>query len=114
MQNEAAVGPLIRLLNTFDPLLKIFDLKRRTIKSLGAIGSPQAAPHLIKILKRKRLWKRNQYNKLRSSAAQALGNIATEDSLLALEIASKDSSPLIAHVAREALDKILARTKNEP
>lgn len=114
MQNEAAVDPLIRLLKSFDPLLKTFDLKRRSIKALGAIGSPQAVPHLIKVLKRKRLWKRNQYNKLRSSAAQALGNISTEDSLRALEDASKDPSPLIAHVAREALDKILARTKNEP
>ncbi|APG27643.1 hypothetical protein A7E78_07195 [Syntrophotalea acetylenivorans] len=114
MQNEAAVGPLIRLLNSFDPLLKTFDLKRRTIKALGAIGSPQAVPHLVKVLRRKRLWKRNLHNKLRSSAAQALGNIATEDSLLALEIACKDPSPLVAHVAREAFDKNLARTKNEP
>ncbi len=114
MQNEAAIGPLSKLLNSFDPFLKNFDLKRRTIKALGAIGSPQAVPHLTKILKRKRLWKRNQYNKLRSNAAQALGNFATEDSLRALEDASKDPSPLIAHVAREALDKTLARTKNEP
>lgn len=114
MKNEAAVDPLLKILGSFDPFLKSFDLKRRAIKALGAIGSPQAAPHLIKILKRKRLWKRNHYNKLRSNAAQALGKIATEHSLLALETASKDSSPLVAHVAREAIDKISARTKNEP
>jgi HEAT repeat protein len=114
IQNEAAVEPLLKLLSAFDPLLKNFDLKREAIKSLGAIGSPQAAPHLIKVLKRKRFWKRNTYDKLRSSAAKALGNIAGEDSLLALETASKDSSPLVSHLAREALDKISARTKNEP
>ncbi len=114
MQNEAAVDPLLRLLGSFDPLLKSLDLKRGAIKALGAIGSPQAAPLLIKVLKRKRFWKRNHYNKLRSSAAQALGNIATEGSLAALEAASKDSSPLVAHVTREALEKISARTKNEP
>lgn len=114
MKNETAVDPLLKLLNSFDPLLKSFELKKRAIKALGTIGSPQAAPHLIKILKRKRFWKRNLYNKLRSSAAQALGNIATEYSLLALETASQDSSPLVAHVAREAIDKISARTKNEP
>ncbi len=114
MKNEAAVDPLLKLLDSFDPLLKSFDLKRRAIKALGAIGSPQAAPHLIKILKRKCFWKRNQYNKLRSSAAQALGNIATEYSLLALKTASQDSSPLVAHVAMEALEKISVRSKNEP
>lgn len=114
MKNEAAVEPLLKLLGSFDPLMKSFDLKRGAIKALGAIGSPQAAPHLIKLLKRKRFWKRNHYNKLRSSAAQALGSIATEDSLLALETASKDPSPLIAHVAREALEKLSARTQNEP
>ncbi|OEU62663.1 MAG: hypothetical protein BA870_04985 [Desulfuromonadales bacterium C00003094] len=113
MQNEAAVDPLLRLLGSFDPMLKNFDLKKRAIKALGAIGAPQAAPALIKVLKRKRFWKRNLYNKLRSCAIQALGNIATENSLAALEVASKDSSPLIAHIAREALDKISARTKNE-
>ncbi|MCD4688197.1 MAG: HEAT repeat domain-containing protein [Desulfuromonadaceae bacterium] len=113
MQNEAAVDPLLRLLGSFDPLLKNFDLKKRAIKALGAIGAPQAAPALIKVLNQKRFWKRNLYNKLRSCAIQALGNIATENSLAALEVASKDSSPLIAHIAREALDKISARTQNE-
>lgn len=114
MKNEAAVDPLLKLLGSFDPLLKSFDLKRGAIKALGVIGSPLAAPRLIKILKGKHLWKRNHYDKLRSSAAQALGNIATEDSLLALETAAQDSSPLVAHVAREALDKSSARIKNEP
>ncbi|OEU53239.1 MAG: hypothetical protein BA871_03135 [Desulfuromonadales bacterium C00003096] len=114
MQNEAAVDPLLRLLGSFDPLLKSVDLKRGAIKALGAIGAPQAAPPLIKFLKRKRFWKRNNFNKLRSCAAQALGKIATEDSLAALETASTDSSPLVAHVAREALKKISARSKNEP
>lgn len=114
MRNEAAVAPLLRLLGSFDPLLKSFALKKGTIKALGAIGSPQAAPPLIKILKRKRLWKRTLYDQLRCSAAQALGKIATEEALPALETASQDPSPLVAHVAREALDKISARTKNEP
>jgi HEAT repeat protein len=114
MQNEAAVDPLLKLLGSFDPLLKNLDLKKRAIKALGAIGSPQAAPALIKIVKRKRFWKRNHYNKLRGSAIQALGNIATENSQAALEAASKDASPLVAHIAREALNKISARTKNEP
>jgi HEAT repeat protein len=114
MKNPAAVDPLLRLLDSFDPFLKNFDLKIRAIKALGAIGAPQAAPVLIKFLKRKRFWKRNHYNKLRSSAIQALGNIATEDSLAALEAASKEPSPLLAHIAREALDKISARSKNEP
>ncbi len=113
MQNEAAVDPLVRLLNSFDPLLKDFDLKRKAIKALGAIGAPQAAPALIKVIKRKRFWKHNHYNKLRSSAIQALGNIVTENSLAALEAASKDSSPLVAHIASEVLDKISARIKNE-
>ena len=114
MQNEAAVAPLLRLLGSFDPLLKNLELKKRAIKALGTIGSPQAAPALIKIVKRKHFWKRNHYNKLRVSAIQALGNIATENSLAALEAASKDYSPLIAHIAREALNKISARTQNEP
>lgn len=114
MKNEAAVDPLLKLLSSFDPLLKSFDLKKGAIKALGAIGSPLAAPRLIKVLKGKRLWKQKHYDKLRSSAAQALGNIATEDSLRALETATQDSSPLVAHVAREALAKLSARTKNEP
>lgn len=114
MQNDAAVEPLLKLLETFDPLLKLFELKKGAIKSLGAIGSPQAAPSLIKILKRRRLWKRHQHNQLRSIAARALGNIAVADAVPALEDASLDPSPPVAHAAREALEKISARSSNEP
>ncbi|MEZ4484921.1 MAG: HEAT repeat domain-containing protein [Syntrophotaleaceae bacterium] len=106
MRNEAAVESLLDLLTTFDPLLKLLDLKIGAIKALGAIGSPQAAPSLIKILHRKRLWKRNQYNKLRSIAARALANITCEDVEPALVAASQDPAPPVAHAAREALEKI--------
>lgn len=114
MQDDAAVEPLLNMLKTFDPLLKQLELKKGAIKALGAIGSPQALPGLTKILGRRRLWKRNQYNKLRSCAAQALGNIASEEAIPSLENASNDSSPPVAHAAREALEKIGARTNHEP
>ncbi len=113
MQNDAAVGSLLRLVQSFDPLLKNLELKRGAIKALGAIGSPQAAPPLIKILKRQRFWHREKYNKLRASAAQALGDISTDDSRAALETASKDPSPLLAKIAAEALQKISTRINNE-
>lgn len=114
MKNEAAVEPLLKLLETFDPLLKLLELKKGAIKALGAIGSPQAAPSLIKTLKRRGLWKRNQYNKLRSLAAQSLGHINIEDAVPVLEAASQDPSPPVAYAAREALEKIRARSSNEP
>ena len=114
MQNEAAVEPLLKILRIFDPLLKQLELKKGAIKALGAIGSRQAVPDLAKVLGRRRIWKRTQYNKLRSCAAQALGNIASEDALPALETASKDGSPPVAHAAREALERISARTRHDP
>lgn len=113
MQNDAAVGSLLRLIQSFDPLLKNLDLKRGAIKALGAIGSAQAAPPLIKILKRPRFWNRVKHTKLRASAAQALGNIITDDSRAALELASKDPSPLVAQIAAEALQKTATRINNE-
>ncbi len=114
MKNDEAIEPLLKLLRTVDPMLKLLDLKKGAIKALGAIGSPQAVPCLIKVLKRKRLWKRKQHNQLRSTAARSLGNIAGESAVPVLKAASQDPSPAVAHAAREALDKISTRSRNEP
>lgn len=113
MQNATAVPPLLRLLCAFDPLLKNLELKQGSIKALGAIGDPTAIPALVKILRKRRFWGREKHETLRSGAAQALGNIPAQEAINALEFAAKDASPLLAHVAKEALLKLVARMPDE-
>ncbi len=113
MRDAAAVSPLLRLLCSFDPLLKNFEFKQGALKALGAIGDPTAVPPLVRILKKSRFWRRGKRAALRSGAAQALGNIPSKEAVEALELAAKEDSPLLAHVAREALQKLAARMPNE-
>ena len=67
---------------------------------------PEATPELVKILKRKRLIHRQLNDELRTAAAAALGDIADESTLKALDRATNDRNANVARAAAQALKQL--------
>jgi HEAT repeat protein len=106
MKDPSAVPALVKFVQTPDFFMKLFELKKGAIRALGAIGSPEATPCLEHLLNKKRLWKRDLYNSLRSCAALALGQIGSENSVAILETATGDRSKKVVRAANQAVRMI--------
>jgi HEAT repeat protein len=101
-----AVPTLLAILGQKGWSQREVDLKKDVIRALGEIRNPEATPVLIKILKNKR-WMRRQLNdELRVAAAAALGDIADDSTLPALEKATNDRNTSIARAAAQALKQL--------
>lgn len=96
---ERSVATLLRILNSND-----YKLKMEAIRALGEIGSPRAVSELALILKSFSLWGIRRNNKLRASAAWALGKIGGEEAAKALRKAARFSfSHLVKRACHEGL-----------
>ena len=71
-----------------DPLVKNLDEKKDAIRALGEIASADSWPHLIEVLRKRKLWKRSRYDELRVTAASALANFNHPEVIRALEEAT--------------------------
>jgi HEAT repeat protein len=110
MKNPAAVPTLLKLIDRPDPLVKQAELKKGAMKALGEIGAPEAIPPLVSILRRRKWWRRMQFDEVRAAAATALGEIGGATPSKALQEATDDTSPVVARAAAQALKQL---RKNE-
>jgi len=77
MKNPAAIPTLLRIVGQPDPWVKMSEIKKEAIRALGEIGSADAVPALLAILKRRKLWRRALFDELRAAAALSLGDRGT-------------------------------------
>jgi hypothetical protein len=103
LRDRAAAPALIQLVEAPDRWMKEVEIRKGAIKALGEIGSPEATPLLLKILRTRRLLQRKRVDELRAVAATALGGIASEEAATALKAATEDPSPMVARAAAQAL-----------
>jgi len=103
MKEPAAVPFLLHVLQTSDPLVKNLDEKKDAIRALGEIASADSWPHLIEVLRKRKLWKRSRYDELRVTAASALANFNHPEVIRALEEATNDRSEPVARAAVQSL-----------
>ncbi len=90
----AAVPVLINSLRKTPLREDTLPLMEEVIKALGAIGSREAVPHLIKVLNRWTLFGKELNQALRIRAAEALGALGGESAMQALaRYAGKDDDP---------------------
>ncbi len=114
MKNPAAVPTLLRLVTQPDPMLKKIDIRKEAAKALGEIGSSEATPALVAILRHRRFWRRSTYDELRAVAAQALGEIRDPDAIPALEKAAEDRANNVARSATQALKQMKRGEEHGP
>jgi len=99
---ERSVATLLRILKSSD-----YKLKVEAISALGEIGSPRAVGELALILKSFTLWGIGRNNRLRASAARALGKIGGEEAVKALGRGARFSfSRLVKRACLEALKEL--------
>ena len=106
MKNPAAVPTLLQIVDQSDPWVKMVEIKKEAIRALGEIGSNEALPALLALLKRRRFWQRTLFNELRAAAAIALGDIGNPQAAATLQTATEDRSPTVARAAGQALKQL--------
>jgi HEAT repeat protein len=106
MKNPAAVPTLLRIVGQPDPWVKMSEIKKEAIRALGEIGSAEAIPALLAILKRRKLWRRALFNELRAAAAISLGDIGHVSVTETLTAATEDRSSTVARAAVQALKQL--------
>ena len=106
LRATAAVPILIALLKQRGWTQREIDLKKDAIRALGEIRAPEATPELVRILKKKRWMHRQLNDELRAAAAAALGDIASESTISALDKTTNDRNPKIARAAAQALKQL--------
>jgi len=106
IKDPAAVPALINLVNRPDSGLKYAEVTREAIKALGEIGSEEAVPALMSVLRKRKFWRRSQYDEMRTAAALALGEIGSLEPVPALETAADDRSETVARAAVQALKQL--------
>jgi hypothetical protein len=106
MKNPAAVPTLLRIVGQPDPWVKMSEIKKEAIRALGEIGSAEAIPALLAILKRRKLWRRALFNELRAAAAISLGDIGQVSVTETLTAATEDRSSTVARAAVQALKQL--------
>ena len=113
IKDPAAVPALINLLNRSDSGPKYGEITREAIKALGEIGSDEAVPTLLSILKKRKFWRRSQYDEMRTAAALALGEIGSLEPVPDLEKAADDRSETVARAAVQALKQLRKGREND-
>jgi HEAT repeat protein len=106
MKNPAAVPTLLQIVGQPDPWVKMSEIKKEAIRALGEIGSTEAIPALLAILKHRKLWRRALFNEQRAAAAISLGDIGHGSVAEALATATEDRSPTVARAALQALKQL--------
>jgi HEAT repeat protein len=106
MKNPAAIPTLLQIVEQSDPWVKMAEIKKEAIRALGEIGSAEALPALIALLKRRKFWGRNLFNELRAAAAISLGDIGHAGAAEVLQAAAGDRSSTVARAAAQALKQL--------
>lgn len=106
MKSPAAVPTLLKLVMRHDPRFKHLEETKEAIKALGEIGSAEAIPALLAILRQRSFFRRAQLDEVRATAVLALGEIGSPDPLAALESAIDDRSKTVARAAVQAVKQI--------
>jgi len=81
------------------------EIRKEAVKVLGVIGDRNATSTLIKLLKRRPLFKRKELNELRCLAAISLGKIGGDEGLRAIEEVAKRSRGILHHTCKMALER---------
>lgn len=106
MKNPAAVPTLLQIVEQPDPWVKLGEVKKEAIRALGEIGSAEAIPALVTLLKRRKFWGRARFDELRAAAAISLGDIGHANAVEALKVAAEDHSAVVARAAGQALKQL--------
>jgi len=112
VKDPSAVPVLLRIVQRGDFFMARSGQKKDALHALGEIGSADAVPPLVELLKKRRIFKRREHNELRALAAQALGDIGHPDAIPALEAVYKSASGDVARQANAAL-KLLSRIRDQ-
>lgn len=99
----SAVPTLIKIVRKQGWSRDSVDLRKDAIRSLGEIRSSDAVPTLKWLVSRRRLFRRQRCDELRTIAAAALGEIGDDAARNTLEKATHDKSPDVARAANKAL-----------
>jgi HEAT repeat protein len=102
LKEPSAIPFLLKTVLRRDPWLKTLGEKRDALKALGEIGSEDALPVLIQVLRRRPFFGRARFDELRTWAAWAIGRIGTSAALESLAGAVNDRCPLVARTAAQA------------
>ncbi len=86
-----------------------FELARESIRALGRLGRPEAAPELAAVLNRVSFFQRRKLRELKLAAAAALARLPGAQAQQALAVASRSRDPRV----REAASRALGRGKAE-
>jgi HEAT repeat protein len=102
LKEPSAIPFLLKTVLRSDPWLKTLGEKRDALKALGEIGSEDALPVLLQVLRRRPFFGRARFDELRTWAAWAIGRIGTAAALESLAGAVNDRCPLVARTAAQA------------
>lgn len=103
LHHVPAVPALVRLIRRPDPFRRLLPTKKNAVRALGEIGDEAGVVPLIKILRRKHLWKGDQYLDLKRAAVMSLAEIGTDRAVKQLEKTSRNRNPELARTAIRAL-----------
>jgi len=111
MKNPAAIPPLVRIVQTKDPRLRLLEQKKEAIRALGEIGAVEAVPPLAEVVLQRRFWSRSRHNELRVAALEAIGAIGDPAAREVLEWAAEDRSQSVSMAAQKALKQMQKAVK---
>ncbi len=108
----AAAPALLNLLKSTPVRDDTMELLAAIIEALGAIGSREALPRLIKLLHKRPLLNREQRNELRIKAAEALGRLGGESALQALAKYARGGDDPISRACARVMEDLLEEDKS--
>jgi len=103
LHHAPAVPTLMRLIRRPDPWGRLLPTKKNAVRALGEIGSDEGVAPLIKVLRRRCLWKREQFIELKRMAAMALAEIGSPKAVKQLTKTARSRNPELARTAQRAL-----------
>lgn len=112
---EVSVVPtLIKFLKGRTALLENIELYREAVRTLGQIGSQQAAPVLEEILFKRSLLAKSRSLSLSLDAAEALGNMGDKTAQEVLQKGTQSKTSEISAACRKALQSIEGPPADNP
>jgi HEAT repeat protein len=81
MKCRSALPQLLQIIETRDRFLKTLAIKKDAVQAIGIIGDRQVAPHLLAILVSSHILAWSRWQELKTSVAQALGQLGAESAL---------------------------------